>query len=1056
MRIFTSTSTSIILRCAALLAVMGGWQSLAQDFQVRNWRLEDGLPDGQVTAIAQTPDGYLWVGTQKGLVRFDGVRFKVFRPGSTPGLTDPQISSLATDQSGTLWVGMLDGNLARRPLHGGFAEVRPAVPLRPGAARAPVTWLWDRRTAMIEEAESRSGDPHTATGHATDYATQLTADRDGAVWWQVPGHGLMRYQAGAWTAFTGADGLPPDAIMELACDDRGRLWLAANGQARLFTGAAAQADAAAVALNGGRIALTRAAAGGLWVADAFTSWNYSAGRVRRLADGQWQEELAAMPPAPRASRAIISCMLEDRTRRLWYGTVGGGLFYYAAPGGWQRIQPRGSFSQGYISCLFEDREGNLWVGTVGDGLYRVTPQTVTMLRLPAPFETAEINTTCTTRAGAVWLGTGGSGAFRYQDGKFTAYGLANGLANLHVCSLFEDRHGTLWAGTSGGLFRLDHERFSRVAGPPELAGWVKVIHEDRAGRLWMGALENLVCLAQERFTVHHLTQGHGYGDIRSIAEDPAGSLWIGTIDQGLYRLPAGSGGRPRRVDDFPATDARALYCSPDGTLWIGGWGSGLFRLAQGRFTRFTTEDGLPSDRLHSFLPDAAGQLWVPSDNGIFQLSPQLLQGYRKGTSPPLLCPHLTLADGLANGGCSGSGQPVATRLRDGSMGFPNFEGLAVVRPQPPIGKPAPPTVLIEAVLADGSALAPVANDHWEISSGVRRLEIEYTSPNLARANRMFFRHQLAGMDFGWVDAGANRTAGYSQLPPGQYRFLVMVGGSDNQWHATDRVLHLTVIPRWWERRWLHVLAIALLVVICASGIAWGQRRRYRFRLERLKTRNALEDERRRIARDLHDDFGSTLAGLALQGEAAAQAAETTSPARAEIAAITGRIRELIGTLNEVVWATDPANDSLANVVAFLCDHTEDFLSHGGVKIRLEVPPRPELPDVTVSAHARQNLLLAAKEALNNCVRHAAASTVWLKIRLASGNFIVEIADDGCGFDPTTARPGGRGLTNITGRMQDVRGSAAIRSQPGGGTTVTLTMRLASIAGPTPQPPHSIP
>jgi ligand-binding sensor domain-containing protein/signal transduction histidine kinase len=1035
------------LVCSVLLLGAGSVaDALAEAYHVQNWRREDGLPDGQITALEQTRDGYLWIGTAKGLARFDGVRFKVFKAGGTPGFTDSRISSLSTDRQGTLWVGMLDGNLARGQEEG-FAGMQPPVPLtfRPEQKRIPDTWLWDRRTAMVEEAV---GTPRSAGERPSDRRAQLTKDGEGAVWWHVSGLGMMRLKAGQWTVLTATNGLPPGTVRQVASDREGHIWFEVDGQLHPFAEGQTNFPQRAVTLNSQWSVLAAASRGGLWVAGPRGPGLQVGGRLARLADGRWHDDLPPTPGAARAGSAVITCLLEDRAGRVWFGTASGGVFFGNAQGQWQRLRPQSSFSQGYISCLFEDRQGGIWVGTVGDGLYRVTPQAATMLNLPPPFENAEVNTTFATRDGAVWLGTAGSGALRYAGGHFTTFGAAEGLTNLHVCALFEDSRTNLWAGTAGGLFRRVAGRFVSVPGPPELSIWVKALFEDRAGRLWIGTLGGLVCLEQGQFTVHYLRPERRQCDIRCLAQTPAGDVWIGTIGQGLFRLPGGRADQLHRVEAYPAADARALYCDAEGTLWIGGWGSGLSRRHNGQFATFTTEDGLPSDRIQSIIGDGRGHLWLSSDNGVAGVSPRETRNYQRGPSPPLLCQHLSLTEGLANGGCSGSGQPVATRTADGRLWFPNYEGVAVVDPRKVTLKPPAPNVLVEAVLADGKELRPTASGQWQAPSGVRRFEFDYTAPNLATPQSIRFRHKLDGMDHDWVDAGTRRVAYYSQLPPGQYQFHVVVGGSDNQWHAADAVVALHIVPRLWERRWLQVLAGALLIASLGGGFGWSQRRKYRLRLERLQMQNAMENERRRIARDLHDEFGSCLSGIALQGEAAAQTGNIPLPAQAEIVSMTRRVRQLIGTLDEVVWATNPENDSLANVVAYLCDHAEGFLSPTAIKIRVEAPGPSELPAVALAAQARHNLLLAAKEALNNNVRHAQAHTIWLKIRLQAGALVVELADDGRGFDLAKTRAGANGLSNIKSRMELIAGRAEIRSQPGQGTTVTLTLPLPGGGDPT--------
>ncbi len=255
---------------------------------------------------------------------------------------------------------------------------------------------------------------------------------------------------------------------------------------------------------------------------------------------------------PLTSRSTVTCLTEDRTGRLWYGTAAGGVFFSGQDGAWQRLRPQNPFSQGYISCLFEDSQGNIWVGTVGDGLYCVTPQAVTMLNLPPPMENAEINTTFVAHDGALWVGTGGSGALQWRGPEnYTVFGTNQGLANLHVCAILEDSKTNVWCGTSDRLFHYESGRFAPVEGPPEMSHWVKVLFEDRAGRLWIGTVGGLLRRDGDRFTVYHLRLNHEYCDIRSVAEDPQGDLWIGTMADGKELAPAAANSMPQMLSINP-------------------------------------------------------------------------------------------------------------------------------------------------------------------------------------------------------------------------------------------------------------------------------------------------------------------------------------------------------------------------------------------------------------------------------------------------------------------------------------------------------------------------
>ena len=267
----------------------------------------------------------------------------------------------------------------------------------------------------------------------------------------------------------------------------------------------------------------------------------------------------------------------------------------------------------------------------------------------------------------------------------------------------------------------------------------------------------------------------------------------------------------------------------------------------------------------------------------------------------------------------------------------------------------------------------------------------------------------------------------------------MVGGSDGQWHESSQVIAFRVVPRFWEIRWVQVLASALLISAIGASIAWNQRRKLRLKLERMELQQSLEQERRRIARDLHDELGARLTSIALQGELAMRGERIPAAAKAEIGSLAVRVRQLINATDEVIWTTDPGNDSLPNLVEFLCDYIERFLTPAGIYYRLDVPS--DLPPIPIQSQARHHFLLAVKETLNNAVRHSNAKMLMVQLNVQDHGMTLVISDNGIGFDVQHARPGGNGLVNIQNRMASVSGQAEIASTPGKGTTTTLTMPL---------------
>jgi signal transduction histidine kinase len=368
-----------------------------------------------------------------------------------------------------------------------------------------------------------------------------------------------------------------------------------------------------------------------------------------------------------------------------------------------------------------------------------------------------------------------------------------------------------------------------------------------------------------------------------------------------------------------------------------------------------------------------------------------------------------------------------------------MEGVAVLDPDLAAGLRSTPNVIIESILADGNDMTRSSGGEILAPSSVRRFEFSFASPDLAQTKDVHFRHKLEGMDENWREASADRVAHYSQLPPGPYKFRVMVGGSDGQWHESSQTISFRVVPRFWERRWVQVFASALFISAIGASIAWNQRRKLRLKLERMELQQSLEHERRRIARDLHDELGARLTSIALQGELAMRGEKIPAAAKAEIGSLAVRVRQLINATDEVIWTTDPGNDSLPNLVEFLCDYIERFLTPAGIHYRLDVPS--DLPAIPIQSQARHHFLLAVKETLNNAVRHSGAKLLMVRLAVEDGVLTLVISDDGVGFDVQHARPGGNGLANIQNRMASVSGRAEITSIPGKGTRTSLKMPL---------------
>jgi ligand-binding sensor domain-containing protein/signal transduction histidine kinase len=986
-----------------LLSAVGGWSAekvTLRDFLVRSWVREDGLPAANVEAIARTSDGYLWVGTSSGLARFDGVRFATLLAKDTPGLHDDRITTLLTSRSGDLLVGTEGGFLARR--RAGSFE---AIPLPPGVEGK-------RLTTMAEEP-------------------------DGTLWVGTRGAGLLRRRNDSWEVFQG-EGLPAPGASQIIVDKQGRVWAISGPRVVTFENGRWKVVGELASVTEQHLAIAASRDGGVWVATAWGGGGSMGARVFRIKDRQ-VEETGSYPWPQNTFHTQVRVLFEDASGRLWAGMATAGIYYLESGTPWRELGPRVSLSQILVNCLAEDDNGNLWVGLGGAQLDQVRARPVRTLHLPPEASQNVIRMACARRDGSVWVGTDGAGVFRFQDDNWRQYGTESGLRNIFIGAVFEDTATNLWVGTWNGLFRLEGERFVVALQASTGPITVRSICEDRHQDLWVGTSVGVVRRKGRDSKLFTQADGSSMGEVMAIAEDAHGRIWAAVTGRGLFRQ---AGEYFERVSANPwsrPAEINSLLADPDGGLWLGSLGRGLGYWKEGEGRTWSSQDGLPSDWLMDVVEDTAGNLWLPSDNGMLGCPKARLRGYLRGVTPPLLCWQLSVADGLDSRRCSGNGQPIVARAADGRLWFPNSHALAVFDPvRLPLGGSLHPP-LMEETLVDGERVVLGKNEQIRVTSAARSFEFHYTSPTLQVPERLQFRFRLTGWDPDWVDAGSRRVAYYNRLPAGDYQFEVMAGGLDGTWREAAKPLHLEITPRLWERRSVQAFAAVGGLAVGAVVIWSVARARLRRRLAVVERQRALEQERSRIARDMHDELGARLTQISLISAMNAANSSDGDQVRLQSEKIASVSRDLAQTLDEMVWAVRPQNDNLENVVDYLRQMTTDLCDGSNVQCFFSMPP--EVPNVEVHANVRHNLLLACREAEANVLKHSGATELRLELRLEPDALTVDVADNGVGFDESSANPNRSGLRNMRQRLAEIGGSVVWERITGGGTRVRFRMPL---------------
>ena len=984
-----------MLRCAVGLLVLLTSAHAAPEFVSRLWRTEDGLPNNIVQAITQTGDGYLWVGTREGLVRFDGVHFTTVHLSND--VQPPSINALYEDAEG-LWIGTQSNGLFR--LHqGALQQFTPKDGLRSNTIRTLAAgssgslWILSSSGPM-QYSRGRFITPADEQIRGT--ARNICTARDGTLW-AAAGNSLKHYDGRLVTTYTTDNGLASNATRSVYQARNGDLWIGYDGG------------------------------------------------LSRLAGGKFTH----YPQGPGPS-AMVSILTEDRHGQLWVGTYAGLYLFNGTELAGIRSNDDTHFE---YRAIFEDREGNVWCG--GDaGLQRLTPRRFTTFSQKQGLTSDKAVAVCAGTSGSVWIGTWGAGLNEIKNGAVAAtYQRAQGLASDFVHSLCMGRDGSLWIGLdySAGLDRLRDGHFTHFGKEQGLAAaTVTVIQDDAEGQVWVGTRNGLFRLRDGMFTRYGPEEGLPNQQVTVLCESHAGGLWIGT-PRGLGRWKDGRFERVPAGADLAGDFIVALHEEADGTLWIGTDGRGLKRLKNGVLRTFTTAEGLPGNVVLSILADGKDNLWIASSTGIFAASKAELDEVARGTKATVMAVAYDREGSVPAGGQTGAGpQPFACRSTDGQLWFRTMRGVKNIDPGQILSNPVPPPVVVEQVLADRQvvfdagplSLPGIPNGSHgagEITIGPGRgeLQFRYSALSLQSAESNRFKYRLEGIDRDWVDAGTRREAFYA-VSSGSYRFRVIASNNDGRWNEVGTEIAIRVQPHFWQTWWFLALAAAGSAGTIAGAVRSLTRRKMLQKLARLERQHALEKERARIAQDIHDDLGASLTEISML--AAIRPEPAPSPARLadRLRRISETSSRLVKSLDAIVWTVDPSQDTLPSLASYLASYATEYLSASPLLCRFDIPA--DLPLHDVPAETRHHLLLAVKESLHNAVRHSGATEVLLQLSAHGRTLVIAVRDNGAGFQPA-GRPAGHGLENLHARLERLQGRCAIDSAPGQGTCVTFTVSL---------------
>jgi len=974
---------------------------------VHPWQTDDGLPDNSVEGVAQTADGYLWIGTPTGLARFDGLRFEALSLTNIIAPPNRGVILMRRGAQGVLWLAMDRGGVVCLNGKASRAFTEPLPNLIP---------------------------------------YDLAEDSEGAGWISYRNGAVYRIKDQQVTAFTAREGLPAgENFCGLTADHEGRVWFAKAGQVGVFRLGVFKT---LCRLSEANIRLAPARSGGVWLSGGQ--------QLFKCDEAGGLQDFGKFHTAGSGTTAAV--VLEDHEGAVWIGTTYSGLFRHDAAG----FESIPTSHQGILS-LTEDNEGNIWAGTFGGGLDRIRRRAITLEGEGEGLPFSSVTSICEDAGGMIWAATQNGVLVQKTAGQWNPVPPSAQWTGDATC-VAAGPNGDVWIGTRiHGLYCWRDGHFVAWGGQPELAG--KTLHTllvAKNGAVWMGQENPASILCWQAGKLETFPAPPDSRIVRAMVEDADGTLWAGTSKGLLLRI------RHHRLEAValrPGQEPASIRClcaTPDGALWIGyaGWGVGC--LKEGQYSEIDAEQGLYDDYVSHIVPDDRGWLWFGSNRGIFKVRQRDLEEVAAGRDSLVRSVHYGRGDGLPSLQGTFGDSPYALRSRDGRIWLPMQTALVVADPGRLNERPQAPPTLLTKVLVDDQVVAryggilPVGPDQGTVTDlgrgsvtlivppGHRHLEFEYAAFSFNNAENVQFRYRLQGLDDEWVEAGTRRSASYLPLPSGSYDFEMTACNSGGNWNTAGSRVGLVVTPFFWNTWWFRLAALAGFTLSLIAIVRYVSFRRLHHQLRRLEQQAALQKERTRIAKDIHDDLGADLAQIAFLGELARQDHAEPDKAAERIGTISATARQAIKSLDEIVWAVNPRNDTLAHLLDYAGQFAVDYLRVADIRCRLDFPET--IPARELSADLRHNLFLVIKEILHNIIKHSAATEVRLRVAFTAAALDLLIEDNGRGFERGPDNALADGLRNMEQRMADIGGRCGIESRPGRGTQIRLHLPWPEKAG----------
>jgi ligand-binding sensor domain-containing protein/two-component sensor histidine kinase len=943
------------------------------------WREAEGLPQSRIRAITQTRDGYLWLGTDNGVVRFNGTSFTAFTV-ETGCLKDNEVWSLLEDNEGGLWIGTYGGGLT----------------------------LY--RKGQFTTFTSADGLPD-------DVILQLDKDAEGNIWMATPS-GVGFYSRGVFTQFTTGEGVSNQYINAInAHSPQGifagsgnKLYRFLNGKFNLTSNIVDESDGVIEQLLSG-------SDGSLWL-------NFSNAVIKK-----WKDSVITTYSRKQNLTSHVTALYEDSNRILW-AALDSGLMQLRDEKFESVPLDQKAGRLGVIYSLFGDLEGNLWLGLQANGLGRLHLNELSTISIDNGLNNESTRTVFQDSEGTIWIGTA-NGFSTYRNGIITNYPNLEGKKLAPVRSIAEDNEGNIWIASGESLLLMKKDKLTRF---PEWKGKfeIEVIYKDELGRMWIGTDgDGLFQYRDGKFINFQTQDGLASNHVRGILSDNQGNLWISCFRRGISKYSDGKFTSLTTSDGLAGNRVLALYQDDEGALWFA-TREGLSRFKDGKFFNYSAESGLLTGFIYTILDDGKGNFWFSCAKGLFRVAKSELKEFAEGKRNKIISVEYGVRDGMQTRAFNVGNQPAAWKAADGSLMFCSLKGLVIVNLDRISTSNFIPPVYIEKVLINREKFSLETRPQVPIGTG--EVEIQFAALSYNSPEKLRFKYKLDGFDDEWIDAGTRRSAYYTNLPPGAYHFRVMAGNIEGKWNEEGAGFDFYLNPRFYQTGWFAGLMIATVLLIVTLL--------YRFHLAELKARySAVLAERRRIAIEIHDTFAQNLAGIALQLDSVSMELADPDGTQESIDQACNLIRYSLSEARRAV--SDLHSDELENreLITVLPEITNKMAANSKSRVNLKISgvPRKLNPAIEknllrIFQETLSNAIKHAEAEIIEIELNYGTESLKLNFRddgkgFDTGKIMLEV--------------GHYGLIGIRERVKRIGGHLILRSHPEEGTEVNIEIPFSN-------------